>query len=81
MTNAEARQIVSANLKRLLSEWGWSQGDFARELFGDSNTAQRMKVSRWCSGDVLPSIAELYNIAEVANCSIDQLLEKTKTTT
>jgi transcriptional regulator with XRE-family HTH domain len=76
ITDTESREIISDNLRRLLEEAGMSQGDLARELQLEDSTLQswRMRISRWCNGETLPSPADLVNLAEVFEVKIEELL-------
>lgn len=78
ISNEEARRIVSANLTRRLADRQWTQADLARAMFKSDNAAARMRVSRWCGGDVLPTPADLANLAAVLECTMDDLLSKAR---
>lgn len=82
LNDSDAKQLISAKLREKLDECEWTQGDLARALRDDDKSlvSWRMRVSRWCSGETLPSAADLCNISEVLGCEIDDLLPISKKT-
>lgn len=80
ITDDDAREIVSKNLRKILDGLGWSQGDLARRLNIGQKTLvnSRVKVSRWCRGESLPSPADLANISEITGCATDDLLKTSR---
>jgi transcriptional regulator with XRE-family HTH domain len=75
----ETKQAISDNLRRLLSERGWTQGDLARKIFADVDTAERMIVSRWFTGKSPPSAADLLNLAEAFGVTVEDIARKKRT--
>ncbi len=79
ITNDDARDVVSGNLRQLLAEAGWTQVELVRRLNnGEATVAGKMQVSRWCNGDTLPSPADLCNIADALGCTTDRILRKSR---
>lgn len=75
ITRIQAQKALSTNIQAEMARLGMSQGDLARNLFGEViGVNDRMKVSRWCNGKSFPDIVDLSNIAEVLGCSIDTLI-------
>jgi putative transcriptional regulator len=61
-------------LKEVLREQGRMQTYLCREMNRTANT-----VSNWCNNRVQPSVQDLYQIAELLNCEVAELLvEKNK---
>jgi transcriptional regulator with XRE-family HTH domain len=81
VTSEETRQIVSGNLKKILDRLKISQGDLARRLFpgNDVDIKHRVQVSRWVNGKVLPSSADIVNLAEVLDVKVTDILQSPKT--
>lgn len=75
VTNTEAKTILSNRLVMMLREWGWSQGDLARAVLGRDDASARVIVSRWCTGKQLPTVAELFTIASVTGCPMEEFLK------
>lgn len=76
ISQEDLRDIFAANLAEAMELRGWTQGELARRLFGQSDTAQRVKVSRWIKKVNLPDATELRNLAEVLGTSIDMMLSR-----
>lgn len=72
----EATKRFTANVAARSSELGLSQSDIARAIFGGAEAPSRMRVSRWFNGIVSPEPDELLNLAEVLECTVDDLLSK-----
>jgi transcriptional regulator with XRE-family HTH domain len=60
-------------IKAVLAEKGITNRELANEL-GKAETT----VSRWCTNDMQPSLETLYEIAEVLDVDIRDLLVKTR---
>ena len=58
-------------IKKVLKEQGRMQSYLADKLDKSANT-----ISLWCRNIVQPSIVDLYKVAEVLDCEIDELLVK-----
>jgi transcriptional regulator with XRE-family HTH domain len=61
---------IGENIADLRKKKGWTQAEFG-EMLGVSNQA----VSKWESGMSMPDIMLLPHIAEVFECSIDELFD------
>ena len=61
---------IGENIADLRKKKGWTQAEFG-EMLGVSNQA----VSKWESGMTMPDIMLLPHIAEVFECSIDELFD------
>lgn len=81
VTSEETRTIVSANLKKIVKKLGVTQGDIARRMFPNEEIEQkhRVQVSRWINGQVLPSSADIVNLAEILGVTVVDLLDSPKT--
>lgn len=69
ITDDEARKNISANLRRLLKQRGWSQGELARR-----SQESAMNVSRIINGVNLPNAAILARLGEALEVSADFLI-------
>lgn len=58
-------------IKIVLKEQGRMQSYLAEKLSKSANT-----ISLWCRNVVQPSVFELYRIADLLDCEIDELLVK-----
>lgn len=74
----ETREAISDNLRRMLAERGWTQGDLARKIFKEVDTNERMTVSRWITGKTAPSAADLLNLAEALGVTAEDIARKKK---
>lgn len=76
----ETRQAISTNLRRMLTERGWTQADLIRKIFGESNPTQnqRVLVSRWFTGKTPPDAADLLNLAEAFGVTAEEIARKKK---
>lgn len=76
VTQSEARQIFAGNFLAVLDKRGISQGDVARAIKADDEDLQtaRNRVSRYARAVSEVSSADLANIAEYLQVSIDSLL-------
>ena len=63
------QEIFCKNLKLLEEAKNWNSSQLAKEVHMTEAT-----ISRWKSGDRLPSIPALWKIADVFGISIDQLV-------
>lgn len=81
VTSEETCGIISGNLKKILDRLKMSQGDLARRMFPEENieTKHRVQVSRWVNGHVLPSSADLVNLAEILDVKVSDILASPKT--
>ena len=75
---SETREAISNNLRRMLTERGWTQGDIARKIFGEATANQRVLVSRWFTGKTAPDAADLLNLAEAFGVTADEIARKKK---
>ena len=69
ITDAQARRNIGANIKRLLKEHGWSQGELGRR-----SKESAMNISRIVNGVNLPNAAILARIGEAFGVSSDYLI-------
>lgn len=69
ITDDEARRNIAANIRRLLKQRGWSQGELARR-----SKESAMNVSRIINGVNLPNAALLARIGEALEVSADYLI-------
>lgn len=69
MTKQDCRYMFADNLKDLLKECNMNQQELAEEI-GISCSM----VSQYISGDKMPSVYVLHNIADVLGCTFDDLL-------
>lgn len=76
---SETRQAISSNLRRMLAERGWTQGELVRKIFGEANNNQRVMVNRWFTGKVAPDAADLLNLAEAFGVTAEEIARKKKT--
>ena len=76
--NSETKVAIADNLRRLLTERKWSQGELARRIFGQVDTSVRMMVSRWVNGVVEPSATDLLNLAEAFDVTPEEIARKKK---
>ena len=58
-------------IKIVLSKQGRMQSFLCRELDKSPNT-----VSLWCTNKIQPSVQDLYKVAEILDCEVDELLVK-----
>lgn len=84
ITKNDAKQAFMDNLADYMRQHGMTQADLARALWDDASVNNRMKVSRWMAGKIVPNLHELANIAEAFDVSVDELIgavrpQKTKT--
>lgn len=69
MTELEFLELFSKNLKRMMKEDNMTQEDLAEEL-GLSQSA----VSRYITGQSIPSTITLIKISEALCCTLDDLI-------
>jgi transcriptional regulator with XRE-family HTH domain len=74
----ETKAAISDNLRKLLAERGWTQGDLCRKIFEKVDTPERMIVSRWFTGKTAPSAADLLNLAEAFGVTAEDIARKKK---
>lgn len=71
MDELKLLEIFSNNLRRMMNEDKMTQGDLAKEI----NVDQSM-ISRYVSGQSLPSLLTTIKIADALFCSIDELIKE-----
>lgn len=71
ITDDEARQNISANVRALLYERKWKQADLCRAI-GE----KPMRVNYLIRGKKLPSAAFLSRVAEALDTTLDELLRQ-----
>lgn len=67
-------KIVGERICKLLIKLGWSNSEFSRRLYGNSNSGNRSKISKWLNAESNPEDTEIPKIAEVLGCSEAYLL-------
>ena len=76
ISKKQALSRLARNLSDLSGIRDMSQADVARAILGNNTINSRNKVSRWFLGKVLPSSYELWNLADLLDCSMDDLFSK-----
>lgn len=71
MDELKLLEIFSKNLKRMMKEDNMSQEDLANEI-----GVSRTMISRYMTGQCIPSFLTVVKIADALFCSIDNLLEE-----
>lgn len=81
VTSDETKEIVSSNLQRIMRAKNISQGEIARRLCPEETigVSHRMQVSRWVNGHVLPSSADVVNLADALGVTVADILRSPKT--
>lgn len=81
VTNEEMKDIISTNLQKALVKLDWTQGDLARAYFRGEEiaTKHRVMITRWVNGQVIPTPADLANLAEVLGVKVADLMGHKKT--
>ncbi|WP_144565425.1 helix-turn-helix transcriptional regulator [Neobacillus bataviensis] len=66
-------------LKNLKSNIGWliDKSDYTREDLRQRYKKSANTISNWCTGKSYPSAPELFDLAELLNCKVDELYERT----
>ena len=67
-------KIIGERICKLLIKLGWSNSEFSRRLYGNSNSGNRSKISKWLNGESNPEDTEIPRIAKVLGCSEAYLL-------
>lgn len=70
MDKVELKAQIGKRLIELRSKKGWSQSDFARACNKDRQAIEKLE-----NGKVNPTIYSLYEIAEVLEISLSELLK------
>ena len=70
MDKVELKAQIGKRLIELRSKKGWSQSDFARACNKDRQAIEKLE-----NGKVNPTIYSLYEIAEVLEMSLSELLK------
>ncbi|WP_346207596.1 helix-turn-helix transcriptional regulator [Caldifermentibacillus hisashii] len=62
----------------LKSNIGWliDKSDYNREFLSKRYGKSRNTISNWCTGKSFPSVPELYDLAELLCCKVDDLYTK-----
>ena len=65
-------------LKNLKSNIGWliDKSDYTREDLRQRYKKSANTISNWCTGKSYPSAPELFDLAELLNCKVDELYER-----
>lgn len=65
-------------LKKIKSNIGWliNKSDYTREDLRQRYKKSANTISNWCTGKSYPSAPELFDLAEVLNCKVDDLYER-----
>ena len=71
MSETELLKIFSKNLKRMMKEDNITQEDLANQI-----GVSRVMVSRYTSGQCLPSLSTTIKIMDVLFCSLDNLIKE-----
>lgn len=71
MNEIELLELFSKNLRRMMKEDKMTQEDLANEIGVD-----RSMVSRYVSGQSLPSFLTVIKIADALFCSLDELIKE-----
>lgn len=72
VTDKDAKDAVSRNVKARLAEKGWSQAQLAR-----ATGENEMTISFVCRGIHVPGVGLLSRIADALECTVDSLLAAT----
>ena len=70
----DARQAIAENIERLMTAFGWSQTELARQA-----GVKQVFVSRLLDQVMLPNAVDLANVAEALGTSSDALMRKSDT--
>lgn len=76
VTDSAVKSEISKALRDLLATRDWSQADLVKAVFGKVTQAGRMKVSRWCSGQMAPSAADLINLVSATGIPLEKFAPK-----
>ncbi len=76
VTDNAIKSEISKVLRDLLATRDWSQADLVKAVFGKVTQAGRMKVSRWCSGQMAPSAADLINLVSATGIPLEKFAPK-----
>lgn len=69
MTELEWTKQFGFNLKSIMNEWGINQEQLAFEVGVDRTT-----INRYLNGRCMPTIKSIINLADVFECSTDDLI-------
>jgi transcriptional regulator with XRE-family HTH domain len=67
----DLKEIVGAEIQKRRTSKGWSKMKLAREI---GSTGNGSTVCSWESGETLPGAYLLCQLADVFECSVDELL-------
>lgn len=70
MSEVEWLEIFSGNLKSLMEEWGYNQIELA-----DETGINQSSISRYIKGTQMPTIKAILNLANIFDCSTDDLID------
>lgn len=71
LTNEKALPIFTANFNRLYEAWGGTQGTLSREI-----GVTQSRISYWVHGQSMPTFVNLYNLAQVFGCSVEEFYKE-----
>ncbi|MEH7548240.1 helix-turn-helix transcriptional regulator [Neobacillus vireti] len=62
-------------MNKLKSNIGWliDKSDYTREDLRQRYKKSANTISNWCTGRSYPSVPELYDLAKLLNCRVDDL--------
>ncbi|MDR4948120.1 helix-turn-helix transcriptional regulator [Neobacillus cucumis] len=65
-------------MRKLKSNIGWliDKSEYTREDLRQRYNKTANTISNWCTGKSYPSVLELYDLAELLNCKVDDLYER-----
>ncbi|MEH7416053.1 helix-turn-helix transcriptional regulator [Neobacillus drentensis] len=63
---------------KLKSNIGWliDKSNYTREDLRQRYNKTANTISNWCTGKSYPSVLELFDLAELLNCKVDDLYER-----
>lgn len=67
LTNEQALPIFTYNFTRLYRSWGGTQGTLSSEI-----GVTQSRISYWLHGMSLPTFVNLYNLAKVFGCGLEE---------
>jgi transcriptional regulator with XRE-family HTH domain len=65
-------------MKKLKSNIGWliDKSDYTREDVRQRYKKTANTISNWCTGKSFPSVPELFDLAEILDCKVDDLYKE-----
>lgn len=69
---------MTLKMRKIKSNIGWliDKSEYKREDIQGIFNKSRNTVSNWCTGKTYPSAEELFNLAALLNCKVDDLYER-----